>query len=376
MNVTNKRMRDFSFTSESVTEGHPDKVCDQISDAILDAYLEQDPYSRCAVECLATKDQLVIAGEVSSDGKVNHEELARNVMTDIGYNDSVLGFYSGSRVLDLIHKQAPQLNAIEGAGDQGFVFGYACNQTKELMPLPIVLAHKLTKRLAEVRKQNIIEGLFPDGKSQVTIRYRKNKPVSIERIIISSHHDERYRGSDFKVLKDLIYKEVILKAIPNNLFTKNTKISVNPNGTWFECGGLAADTGLTGRKIIADTYGGWAHHGGGAFSGKDATKVDRSGAYLARYLAKTIVELAYASECEIQLGFEIKNNKIISTNINTFGRENKTNQISGQKLYPDDWLNNIQRTIPEFIDFLELRKPIFRDLCNYGHFGKKGYRWE
>jgi S-adenosylmethionine synthetase len=371
----------YSFTSESVTEGHPDKVCDQISDAILDAYLRKDPKSRCAIETMVTKDLIILAGEISSKEMCNHEEIARSVVSDIGYNIPSLGFYSGSKVMDLIHKQTTELSDNDGAGDQGFVFGYACNQTKELMPLPIVLAHKLSKRLAEVRKENIVSGLFPDGKSQITVGYQNDIPQYIQHMIISTHHDERYKGEGYIKLKDEIIEKVILNTMPKELINGSTKITVNPNGPWFDCGGPAADTGLTGRKIIVDTYGGWARHGGGAFSGKDATKVDRTGAYLARSLAKHIVANGYTDECEIQLGFEIGNPNIVSGNINTFGTQRFDRKLLSKPKFDFDTVKKFlkeqsNKTIYQIIDELGLRKPIFRDLSNYCHFGREGYLWE
>ena len=364
-------MKNFLFTSESVTEGHPDKVCDQLSDAILDAYLEKDKFSRCAVECMVTKNQLIIAGEVSSSVHLDHEKIAREVITDIGYTNPSLGFYNGCDITDLVHNQASELNENEGAGDQGIMFGYACNQTKELMPLPIVLAHKLAERLAEVRKKNIIEGLHPDGKSQVTIRYEDNKPVAVDTVIVSTHHDDRYTGNDFKILQSKVIDLVVKAVIPSELLTDKTKIIVNPNGPWFECGGPAADTGLTGRKIIVDTYGGWARHGGGAFSGKDASKVDRSGAYMARCIAKDIVANHLADECEVQLGFVIGDEKPVSVNVNTFGTE----KISHDKLLTQINIK-FNLSVKGIIEFLKLREPIFRGLSKYGHFGRDNYTWE
>jgi len=360
-------MKNYLFTSESVTEGHPDKVCDQISDAILDAYLDKDQYSRCAVECMVTNDQLIIGGEVSSTVELDHHRIARKVICDIGYTDSSLGFHDGCNIMDLVHNQTSELNENVGAGDQGIMFGYACNQTKELMPLPIVLAHKLTRRLSEVRKKNIIEGLHPDGKAQVTIKFENNNPFAVDSVVVSTHHDDRYKDEkQFKLLQAEITKEVIRVIIPSGLIYDKTKIIVNPIGPWFECGGPAADTGLTGRKIIVDTYGGWARHGGGAFSGKDATKVDRSGAYMARCIAKDIVVHKLADECEVQLGFIIGDEKPVSVNINTFG----SGKMSEEKL-----LLHINRkfdlSVNSIIDFLELRKPIYRELSNYGHFGKE-----
>ena len=366
-----KQYHTFHFTSESVTEGHPDKICDRISDAILDAYLQKDSYSRCAIECIVTKNQLVIAGEISSKIKINHEEIARNVILEIGYIDPLLGFHTGCDILDLIHIQAPELNKNEGAGDQGFVFGYACNQTKELMPLPIVLAHKLTHRLSEVRKENIIEGLYPDGKSQVTVRYENNMPVSIDNIIVSAHHSNRYKDeNEFVILKSKIINHVVYHAIPQELIPDKAFITINPNGQWYKSGGPAADTGVTGRKIIADTYGGFARHGGGAFSGKDATKVDRSGAYMARKLAKSIVRKRYANECEIQLGFAIGKTKPISRAVKTFGTENVSIEKIQQYLF-----ENSDITISQMVDSLNLREPRFQELTNYGHFGRDEFIW-
>jgi S-adenosylmethionine synthetase len=358
-------MKDFLFTSESVTEGHPDKICDQISDAILDAYLEKDSYSRCAVECMATKNQLIIAGEISSNVKLDHEQIARDVIADIGYTNPDLGFHNGCNIMDLVHNQTSKLNANDGAGDQGIMFGYACNQTKELLPLPIVLAHKLTRRLTEVRKKNIIEGLHPDGKAQVTIEYKDNIPITVVSVVVSTHHDDRYKDDEsFKFLQSEITKYVVMPIRPSDLINEQTNITVNPIGPWYECGGPAADTGLTGRKIIVDTYGGWARHGGGAFSGKDATKVDRSGAYMARYIAKDIVMSKLAEECEVQLGFVIGDQKPVSINLNTFG----SRRISEEELI--SYVNNkYDLSVKSIIDALELRKPIYRKLSNYGHFG-------
>ncbi|MBL7108266.1 MAG: methionine adenosyltransferase [Candidatus Cloacimonetes bacterium] len=366
-----KENSSYLFTSESVTEGHPDKVCDQISDAILDTYLNGDPFSRCAVECMVTENNLIIAGEVSSKAEVNHEQIAREVIVDIGYTDPALGFDNHCHIVDLIHNQAPELNRNEGAGDQGIMFGYACDQTPELMPMPIVLAHKLTRRLSEVRKKNIIEGLHPDGKSQVTVKFENSKPVSVDTIIISAHHDQMYSGIRFKRLQTLIEDYVIRYIISPELLTNDTKIHVNPSGPWYESGGPKADTGLTGRKIIADTYGGWARHGGGTFSGKDATKVDRSAAYMARYIAKYIVRNKLAKECEIQLGYEIGSKNPVSINVNSYGTAKKNDkrllEIISDKF--DLSVNNI-------IDYLDLRKPIYQKTSNYGHFGDNSFMWE
>ena len=362
-------MKNFLFTSESVTEGHPDKVCDQISDAILDAYLEKDSNSRCAIECLVTKNQLIIAGEVSANVFVHHGGVARKVIADIGYTDPELGFYDGCKITDLVHKQTYELNYNVGAGDQGIMFGYACDQTEEFLPLPIVLANRLTYRLSEVRKKNIVLGLLPDGKAQVTVKYVNGKPVMIDTVIISAHHLVKFQNPQrFIKFKQRIVKQVVKYVLPKELVTKDTKVLINPLGPWIN-GGPAADTGLTGRKIIVDTYGGWARHGGGAFSGKDSTKVDRSGAYMARCIAKDIVSSKLADECEVQLGFVIGDEKPVSVNINTFGSE----RISKKKML--SYVNNkFDLSVKSIIDFLELRKPIYRELSNYGHFGNNVIR--
>jgi S-adenosylmethionine synthetase len=367
----NNQMKDFLFTSESVTEGHPDKVCDQISDAILDTYLEHDPNSRCAIECLVTKNQLIIAGEVSANVYVHHSGVARKVIADIGYTDPELGFYDGCKITDLVHKQTYELNYNVGAGDQGIMFGYACDQTEELMPLPIVLAHRLTYRLSEARKKNIVLGLLPDGKAQVTVKYENGKPVMVDTIIISAHHWEEFqKPQQFNKLKRRIVEHVVRYVIPRELITKETKVLINPLGPWIN-GGPAADTGLTGRKIIADTYGGWAKHGGGAFSGKDPSKVDRSGAYMARFIAKTIVNARLAEQCEIQLSFAIGKSEPVSLYFDTFGTEKISKDMISKFID-----KNFDLSVIKIIDFLELNKPIYRKLSNYGHFGRDGYAWE
>lgn len=361
----------YLFTSESVTEGHPDKICDQISDAILDAYLEEDPDSRCAIECLVTEDLLVIAGEVSSKAKIKHGDIARDVISDIGYLDSNLGFYNKSEILDQVHVQSPELSKNSGAGDSGIVVGYACNQTDQYLPLPIVLAHKLTKRLAEVRKENIIEGLYPDGKAQVTVRYENRKPIMIDTIIISTHHSPIYKGEKFYELKILLLGQVVKQVIPSNLITEQTEILFNPAGEWSGSGGPKADTGLTGRKIMVDTYGGWARHGGRAFSGKDASKVDRSGAYMARYIAKKLVHQKFAEECEIQLGYSIGKDKPVSVNVNTFGTSANSNSELLRYIY-----SIFHLSVSVIIKKLELKKPIYRQTSNYGHFMNGDLPWE
>lgn len=362
----------FLSTSESVTEGHPDKICDQISDAILDAYLEQDKFSRCAIECMATTNRLFIAGEVSSKARLNHKVIAREIIADIGYANPALGFHDGCRIDDLIHNQSKELRNNEGAGDQGIVFGYACSHSEELMPLPIVFAQRLTTRLTEVRRNNIVEGLYPDGKSQVTIKYVNRKPVSVDSIFISAHHDERYKNRNrFDEFIAAMTQHVVHSAVPEEMLTDKTKIIVNPLGPWYRDGGPAADTGLTGRKIISDTYGGWGKHGGGAFSGKDGTKVDRSGAYFARHIAKNIVGHGFADECEIQMGYAIGDELPCSLFVNTFGTERTEIEEIVRFVHL-----NFNLKVKDMIDYLDLRKPIYRRLSKQCHFGLKGYKWE
>ncbi len=365
-------MKKYQFTSEAVTEGHPDKICDQISDAILDAYLIEDSYSRCAVECMVTANQLIIAGEISSSVILKHEDIARHVIADIGYTEPSLGFHDGCKVLDLIHTQAPELTDNEGAGDQGIMFGYACKQTASLMPYPISIANQLAERLAEVRKKQIIKGLYPDGKVQVTCNYNNGSQITVNHVLISTHHDSRYQDDRlFKDLKKSIIQHVIHPIIHQSQFPAENQIFINPKGKWIENGGPSADTGLTGRKIITDTYGGWSRHGGGAFSGKDATKVDRSGAYMARYIAKTIVALNMATECEIQLSFIIGQITPVSVYANAFGTANEDdNQIL------EFIRKNFDLSVQGIIDCLELRKPVFRQTSNYGHFGREDFKWE
>jgi S-adenosylmethionine synthetase len=353
------------FTSESVTEGHPDKICDQISDAILDAYYTHDPYSRCAVECTVTEGQLILIGEISSNVKIKHEEIARKTIAEIGYTNPEHGFHDGCKILNLLHEQASELHENLGAGDQGLMFGYACRQTEELMPLPIMLAHKLAKRLAEVRKQKLIAGLLTDGKTQVTCELNKGKPVRVDTILISTHHTDIYEDDAlFEEMKENIKKHVVEYIIPRNLITTETKIHINPLGKWFT-GGPKADTGLTGRKIIVDTYGGWARHGGGAFSGKDPTKVDRSASYMARHIAKSVVGSGLAEECEIQLAFEIGGERPVSLMVDTFD-SGKIPDLEIEELVTKTY----DLSFKGILDNLELRKPIFKPLAAYGHFGR------
>lgn len=363
----------YFFTSESVSEGHPDKVCDQISDAILDAFLAGDPASRVACECLATTDRLTIAGEVTSKTKVDVEKVARNVIRHIGYVDPKIGFdYKTCKIDVALHTQSPDIAMgvdTGGAGDQGMMFGYATDETEELMPLPITLAQKLVRYLTAVRKSKKIKYLRPDSKSQVTVEYDDEKPVRVEAVVISSQHDGDVQLSTIQ--KDLTEK-VIKKVIPASLMDANTKIFINPTGR-FEVGGPHGDTGLTGRKIIVDTYGGMGRHGGGAFSGKDPSKVDRSAAYFARYVAKNIVAAGLAGSCEIQVSYAIGVAEPVSIRVDTFG----TNKVS------EDAISEAVAKVFDFtprgiISTLDLRRPIYNKTAAYGHFGRSeaGFTWE
>ncbi len=363
----------YFFTSESVSEGHPDKVCDQISDAILDAFLAGDATSRVACESLATTDRLTIAGEVTSKTKVDVEKVARNVIRKIGYTDPKVGFdYKTCKIDVALHTQSPDIAQgvdIGGAGDQGMMFGYATAETKELMPLPIMLAQKLVRHLTAVRKSGKLKYLRPDSKSQVTVEYENEKPKRVDAVVLSSQHDDKVSQKTLK--KDLIEK-VIKKVIPAKLLDKNTKIFINPTGR-FEVGGPHGDTGLTGRKIIVDTYGGMSRHGGGAFSGKDPSKVDRSAAYFARYVAKNIVAAGLAGSCEIQVSYAIGVAKPVSIRVDTFG----TNRVNE---------GAIVKAVFEVFDFtprgiieaLDLLRPIYNKTAAYGHFGRTeaGFTWE
>ena len=367
----------FLFTSESITEGHPDKVCDQISDRILDALLEQDPMSRCACEVTAEPGAVHIMGEITTGAEVNYEECARQVIRRIGYTKDEYGFTDKCRITCSLHKQSPDIamgvnNAMDdekalGAGDQGMMFGYACNETPSYMPLAIQLANELTRRLTYVRRAGILTYLRPDGKSQVTVEYVDGKPHRIEAIVISAQHDDTV---PIGKLREEIMDNVILPVIPDALWDANTKIYINPTGR-FVLGGPAADTGLTGRKIIADTYGGYARHGGGAFSGKDPTKVDRSAAYMARYIAKHIVAAGLADKCEIQLSYAIGVAQPVSIMVDTFG----TNKIPEDVI--QSWvLLHIDLRPGAIIETLNLRRPIYEKTAAYGHFGREEFPWE
>ena len=371
------------FTSESVTEGHPDKLCDYISDSILDSFLEKDENSRVACETVAGKGEIFITGEITSKAEVDIEKVVRQAIKEVGYDNSEIDMdYRTCKIIISLSKQSPDIALgvdksletkkgegieSEGAGDQGLRFGFACDETKELMPLPISLAHRLAKRLSEVRKQKIISYLRPDGKVQVTIEYNDGKPVRVDTIVISTQHDS---DVDLDVLKKDIKDKVIKEIVPKELLDEKTKYYINPTGR-FVIGGPLGDSGLTGRKIIVDTYGGYARHGGGAFSGKDATKVDRSAAYMARFLAKNIVANGYAKKCEIQFAYSIGVAKPVSIYIDTFG----TNTIPEEEIV-DKIKSKFDLTPRGIIEYLDLKKPIYRKTTNYGHFGKEDLSWE
>ena len=357
------------FTSESVTEGHPDKVCDQIADAILDALLEKDPHSHVACEVTAITDAVHIFGEITSAARVDYEAIARQVIQEIGYTKPGHGFDADSCKITVdVHQQSPDINmgvekadAMEnGAGDQGMMFGYACRETDSLMPLPIELAHKLTKRLAYVRREGILSYLLPDGKAQVTVEYRDGVPARVDTVVVSSQHEA---DVSMDKLREDILVHVIRPVIPETMLDADTKYFINPTGR-FCIGGPAGDSGLTGRKLIVDTYGGYARHGGGAFSGKDPSKVDRSGAYMARYLAKNVVAAGLADRCEIQISYAIGVAQPVSLLVDTFGT-GVTSDESIQKLIRD----TVDLRPSAIIDKLNLRTPFYRHTASYGHFG-------
>src|SRR5271155_1573618 len=364
----------FLFTSESVTEGHPDKIADQISDAILDACLEQDPYSRVAAETLTATGLVVIAGEITTKAYVDFQTLVRGVVASIGYDNALYGFDSNTcAVISSINRQSGDIaQGVDtgGAGDQGMMFGYATNETPELMPAAISLAHKLTRRLSEVRKNGKLSYLRPDGKSQVTVEYDENgKPVRIDAVVISTQHAEQIGNDE---LRADIQKHVIQAVLPAEWLDENTKYHINPTGR-FVIGGPMGDTGLTGRKIIVDTYGGAGRHGGGAFSGKDPTKVDRSAAYVARYIAKNIVAAKLADRCEVQLAYAIGVAEPVSVLVDTFG----TSKLSPARL-TELVRKNFALTPKGIIESLNLRRPIYRKTAAYGHFGRNEaeFTWE
>lgn len=371
-------LKNFIFTSESVTEGHPDKMADQISDSVLDAMLSGDPLSRVACETLITTGLVVVAGEITSKSIVNVPEVVRQTVKNIGYTHSDMGFDCDTcSVMVTLDKQSGDIaqgvdsgdDKEQGAGDQGLMFGYAINENKELMPTPIMLAQKLAKRLSVTRKEGILPFLRPDGKSQVTVRYENNKPVGVDAVVISSQHSEEVNNKD---IHNGIREEVINKTIEKELFSDNTKIYINPTGR-FVVGGPMGDAGLTGRKIIIDTYGGWARHGGGAFSGKDPSKVDRSAAYMARYVAKNIVASGAAHECEVQLAYAIGVTEPVSVMVDTFG----TGEVSEEKI--SRAVRDVFNLTPKgIVTSLDLLKPIYTKTAAYGHFGRsdENFSWE
>tara|TARA_B100000579_G_scaffold414316_1_gene407820 strand:+ start:485 stop:1648 length:1164 start_codon:yes stop_codon:yes gene_type:complete len=373
-------MSEMLFTSESVTEGHPDKMSDQISDAILDALIEQDPTSRVACETLVTTGMVVVAGEVTSKATVDMQKVVRNTIKEIGYIDSKMGFdFNTCAVIISLDKQSPNIaqgvnegegaHTEQGAGDQGLMFGYACKETPELMPLPIQLAHRLTERLTEVRKNGTLEYLRPDGKSQVTVRYVDGEPKSIEAVVISTQHSEDV--SQEKLHAD-IKSKIINEVIPSEYLNGSPKFHINPTGL-FVIGGPQGDCGLTGRKIIVDTYGGMGRHGGGAFSGKDASKVDRSAAYAARHVAKNVVAAGLASRCEVQLAYAIGVAEPVSISVDTFS----TGRIEEEKII-NLIRNNFELKPAGLISYLKLMRPIYRKTSAYGHFGREipEFTWE
>ena len=364
----------YLFTSESVTEGHPDKIADQISDAVLDACLAEDPFSRVACETLTATGLVVIAGEITTKAYVDFQALVRGTISSIGYNNALYGFDSNTcAVISSINKQSGDIAMgvdAGGAGDQGMMFGYACNENAELMPTPILLAHKLTMRLSQVRKQGKLPYLRPDGKSQVTVEYDANKkPVRVDAVVISTQHAETVTNDE---LRADVLKHVIQATIPAELLDEDTKYHINPTGR-FVIGGPMGDTGLTGRKIIVDTYGGMGRHGGGAFSGKDPTKVDRSAAYVARYIAKNIVAASLADRCEVQLAYAIGVAEPVSILVETFG----TCKVD-PTVIPDLVRAHFKLTPKGIIDSLKLRRPIYCKTAAYGHFGRNDpdFTWE
>jgi len=366
-------LKDFLFTSESVTEGHPDKISDQISDAVLDTLLAGDTMSRVACETLVTTGMVMVAGEITSKTQLDVPTLVRQVVKDIGYTDSAYGFDCNTcAVLSSLDKQSPDISMgvdTGGAGDQGLMFGYACDDNDELMPDPILFAHKLTKKLSEVRKSGELAYLRPDGKSQVTVEYVNQKPARVDAVVISSQHSEEVTMEQIR--KDVIEK-VIKPVIPANLIDSNTIFHVNPTGR-FVVGGPQGDAGLTGRKIIVDTYGGWGRHGGGAFSGKDPSKVDRSACYAARWIAKNIVAAGLAEKCEVQVAYAIGVAEPVSIMVDAFG----TNKIPQNRI-SEIVRNNFDLTPAGIIKSLDLRRPIYRKTAAYGHFGRTEpeFTWE
>jgi S-adenosylmethionine synthetase len=373
-------MTDFIFTSESVSEGHPDKVADQISDSILDAIIEQDPQARVACETLVTTGIVFVAGEITTSAIVDYPKIVRETIKEIGYNDSTMGFdWETCAVLTSIDKQSPDISQgvtegqglfkDQGAGDQGLMFGYACTDTPELMPMPIILAHKLTMKLAEVRKEGVLDFLRPDSKSQVSVRYVDDRPVIVDTIVISSQHTPEV---SYETIREGIMEEVIKKVVPAELMDANTRFFINPTGR-FVVGGPMGDCGLTGRKIIVDTYGGQGSHGGGAFSGKDPSKVDRSASYMGRYVAKNVVAAGLCEKCEVQVAYAIGVAEPVSVMVNTFG----TGKIPTRRI-----AEIVRETFDlrprAIIEQLDLLRPIYKKTASYGHFGRNlpEFTWE
>ncbi len=365
--------RNFLFTSESVTEGHPDKIADQISDAVLDEVMRQDPKGRVACETLVTTGLVVVSGEITTSAQVDYDELIRKTVDQVGYNDALYGFDSNTcAVMCTVKRQSPDIAMgvdTGGAGDQGLMFGYACNETEELMPMPIQLAHRLTQRLSEVRKNKKLPFLRPDGKSQVTVEYRDGRPLRVDCVVISTQHSNEVSNEE---LHRGVMEQVIKPIIPANMLDSKTKFHINPTGR-FVIGGPMGDAGLTGRKIIVDSYGGYSRHGGGAFSGKDPSKVDRSACYMARYIAKNIVAAGLASRAEVQLAYAIGVAEPVSVMVDTFGTgtipEERITQLVRE---------NFSLTPKAIIETLDLRRPIYKTTAAYGHFGRtgSGFTWE
>jgi len=371
--VLSEAKRNFLFTSESVTEGHPDKIADQISDAVLDEVMRQDPKGRVACETLVTTGLVVVSGEITTSAHVDYDELIRKTVEQVGYDNALYGFDSTTcAVMCTIKRQSPDIAMgvdTGGAGDQGLMFGYACDETEELMPMPIQLAHRLTQRLSEIRKSKKVDFLRPDGKSQVTVEYRDGKPVRVDCVVISTQHSDTVPNED---LRHAIMEYVIKPIIPAHMLDAKTKYHINPTGR-FVIGGPMGDAGLTGRKIIVDTYGGYSRHGGGAFSGKDPSKVDRSACYMARYIAKNIVAAGLASRAEVQLAYAIGVAEPVSVMVDTFGTA----------AIPEERITALVRehfrlTPKAIIETLDLRKPVYKATAAYGHFGRTGtgFTWE
>ncbi|GMO23803.1 MAG: methionine adenosyltransferase [Termitinemataceae bacterium] len=373
--------RRYFFTSESVGEGHPDKLCDQVSDAILDACIKEDPQSRVACETFSSTSLVLIGGEITTEAFVDFQHIVREVAKNIGYTDPAYGLdYQSMAVLDMIHSQSPDISqgvsgvglpefkGQQGAGDQGMMFGFACDETEELMPLPITLAHKILLNAAELRKNKTIKWLRPDAKSQVTLEYEGHKPIRIDAVVVSHQHDP---GVSYSEIKETIIAKIIKPVLePTGLLDSSTKYYINPTGK-FEVGGPFGDTGLTGRKIIVDTYGGMGRHGGGAFSGKDPTKVDRSAAYAARYVAKNIVAAKLATRCEVELAYAIGVPFPVSVMVDTFG----TAKVDETKI--EGAVSKVFDLTPSgIIKSLDLRRPIYQKTASYGHFGRKDFPWE